>query len=460
VIELLEIMSLECHNFKMYTKRTNQDSLLLSLESPFVTAILGPRQVGKSTLVAHYMTLQPEKVWVFLSMDVLLQRDQVEAGRLQQLIEEGAQQRIGQEPFIWVVIEEAQKCPRLFDQVKALYDQFKQRSAIKFILTGSAALSLHQLSAESLAGRIQLFYLQEFNLHEATSLQLALSGSSKQLPFVSTLALACEEQDIPALDEAIRERAPFRLRLMENLLEQLVWGGFPELLLLTRKEERIRYLSDYLHTYLEKDVRAITTITDLHLYRKLITVIAEQTGSVRQDLRIREALGGCHAETLKKYRAFLEATLLYCDVYPYIASPLKRLVKSPKGYLLSNGLISLITGIYEADLLLKSGLIGHRLENWFLKELQIWLARSPGLSQIDFWRTTGGVEVDFVVAKPPRVLPFEVTYSTQIDRKKLKNLQTFMMEEPKATIGYYIYNGEYRYDPQLRIVFLPAWSVC
>src|SRR5262249_46749797 len=149
-------------------------------------------------------------------------------------------------------------------------------------------------------------------------------------------------------------------------------------------------------------------------------ISAEQTGSIRQDKEIVEALG-CSRDTLKKYRGFLLATLMYKEVYPFIGRSLKRLVKSPKGYLLNNGLISYLTGIDELSILQKTGLIGHRFENWLLKELQIWLDRDPKRSEIYYWRTSGGIEVDFIVVKKPHIFPFEVTYSKQVQYKKVKN---------------------------------------
>jgi len=439
-----------------YVERINQKFLCTSFDSHFVTAVLGPRQVGKSTLVNHYLEQHPEYKWVTINMDALLERDRVEQGGLRSLIEEKAQEHLGKTNKLWIYIEEAQKCPQLFDQVKLLYDQYKESRLVKFILTGSASLSLHQLSAESLAGRIQLFYLHEFSLRELANLQ-----NSKILPVLSPLDLACQSAiDFDLLKAAINEVTPYRQVLEKALEDQLTWGGLPELYLLNNgNSEKINYLANYLHTYLEKDVRAVTSISDLHLYRKLINVIAEQTGSVRQDTRIQQALGGCHAETLKKYRGFLEATLMYNEIYPYIGSSLKRLVKAPKGYLCSNGLISLITGLYDFAMLTKTGLIGHRVENWFLKELQIWLARTPGLNQIDFWRTSGGAEVDFVVSKPPQVFPFEITYALRPESKKIRNLQTFIADEKRATVGYYLYNGSYHFDAERKICFLPLWSI-
>jgi hypothetical protein len=107
----------------------------------------------------------------------------------------------------------------------------------------------------------------------------------------------------------------------------------------------------------------------------------------------------------------------------------------------------------------KTGLIGHRFENWFLNELFIWLDRDVELTKINYWRTSGGREIDFVVVKKPNIYPFEVTYSEKIQDKKLKNLKQFLKDEPNAKIGYYVYMGDYQYDAKQRICFLPGWAI-
>jgi len=438
----------------MYVLRSNQNQIYQSFDTPFVTALLGPRRVGKTTLVRQYIAQHPQRgLWISLNMDNREERGRIEGGELKIIIEEMAEQQIAQGEKIGVAIDEAQKCPALFDQVKLLYDQYKDQDVIKFILTGSGFLTLHQLSAESLAGRIELHYLREFGLRETINLR-----NKKKLPTTSLLSLIGEGHEIKRIEQHIEACAPFRLVIEENLSEQLVWGGLPEVLQESDLNGRRHYLSNYLQTYLEKDIRAITTINDLNLYQRMMEIIADQTGSIRQDKEIIQALG-CSRDTLKKYRGFLLATLVYKEIYPFIGSPLRRLVKSPKGYLLNNGLVSDLMGIDELSLLQKTGLIGHRFENWFLKELQIWLDRDLRRSEIYYWRTTGGIEVDFVVSRKPDIFPFEITYSDRIQDRKLKNIKKFLSEQPKATMGFYIYRGGFHYDSKAKICFLPAWAV-
>lgn len=435
----------------MYVTRCNNKEILKSVTSPYVTALLGPRRVGKTTLIQKLASEQAEKKWVFLNMDARAERLRVEADQLDSLVEERARQKIGTSP-LWIVIDEAQKCPALFEQIKLLYDRYKDKSLVKFILTGSGFLTLHQLSAETLAGRIELHQLREFTLREAAALKTE-SPVPHKTPIFDSLS---DRLELPALQHSLEELTPYREDLQKSLRELLIWGGLPEVLAIDDGEDKISYLANYLQTYLEKDVRDIGTVADLPLYQKMMEIVAQQTGSVREDKRSIDALG-CSRDTLKKYRGFLEATLVYREIYPYIGSPLKRLVKSPKGYLTNNGLVSYLSGIYDLATLEKSGLIGHRFENWALREFQTWLDRDPKKSEIFFWRTSGQVEVDLVVEKTPHVLPCEITYGSRVDPKKVKHLKQFLHQEPRAPYGIYLYNGDFSYDPEAKIIFLPAW---
>lgn len=436
----------------MYTERINKDQIKASFRRKFITTILGPRRVGKTAFVTHYADTHPELLWVFLNMDRMQERLRVRNEELEMMIQESARQKIGGEKKIWVVIDEAQKCPEVFEQVKILYDAYKDQDKVKFILTGSAVLSLHRLSAETLAGRIDLFHLYEFTLREA-ALQ-----KEPRLPQETLFDRMDGDRHPEELKTIIDDLLPFKPLLEEQLKHHLIWGGLPEVLECTEEKEKINYLNNYIQTYLEKDIRAIEEMTNVPLYRQVMEVAAEQTGSVRDDGRILKALG-CSRETLKKYRGFLGATLLYRDLFPYIGSALKRLVKSPKGYLMNNGIISILTGLIQLPLLEKSGMIGHRLENWFLNELSTWLAREPLRAEIYFWRLNTGPEVDFVVERKPKAFPFEVTYAAQPDRRKISNLRKFIEEESHTGWGYYIYRGPFQIDEENRICYVPAWAI-
>lgn len=453
IVKLHAIKLLEWVKNMQYRHRVQEERLFLAFAGSMITGVLGPRRVGKSTIIDYYFNLYPEWTVVRFNMDKLKEREQIKAGLLEDLILNAIKRPLIQGQRVWVAIDEAQKCPELFEQIKILYDVYKDKEAIKFILTGSALLELHRLSAESLGGRIKLYYLSAFNLSEAVYLQHQIKRDHTVFDIIQQNQW--NEENWREYQQFMR---PYADSCRQTLNEMLLWGGLPEVLMLTDNMERLDYLGNYLQTYLEKDVRALESITDLNVYRHLMDIIAEQTGSIKDDQKILQALG-CHRDTLKKYRGYLQATLMYQEIHPYINSMLKRLVKAPKGYLINNGLVSFLTGLHDNVLLTKTGNMGHRLENWFLNELQVWLNKHSGKHGVHYWRTSAGVEVDFVVHMPPNVFPFEVTLSSTIDTRKVKHLQQFCQYEPKAPIGYYIYQGNLHWDSEKKIVFLPAWFV-
>lgn len=439
---------------KKYVIRSNEEFLFESFERSYISALLGPRRVGKTTLLKYYITLHPERKWVSFNMDVLSQRNRVINEELEIMIEQAALQMIGSGEKIWVFIDEAQKCPELFDQVKLIYDANKDKNHIKFILTGSAHLNLHQMTAESLAGRVELLHLREFNLREMASLQ----HENLILPPDSVLSILFKMDEIKNLKENFPQLRPFQHLLQKSLSDHLLWGGLPEIIDVSFDEHRLKYLGDYLQTYLEKDIRAIDSISDLNLFHNLMKICAEQTGSLRDDKKIIEALHSSR-NTLLKYRNYLIATLQYLELYPYIGSSIKRLVKSPKGYLINNGLVSYLTGVHQLAILQTTGLIGHRFENWFLNEMQTWLDTVSERHQISFWRTSGEIEVDFVVTVGTKIIPFEITFTSQIPTKKIKNLKSFMQSNPTSNLGVLCYMGPLSYDEENRILLLPAWMI-
>ncbi|HSX21087.1 MAG TPA: AAA family ATPase, partial [Gammaproteobacteria bacterium] len=161
-----------------------------SFKTGFISTILGPRRVGKTSLVKHLLQQLSNAKICPLNLDSMQIRERINKLELRALIEENCQQKIGGTQKLWVAIDEAQKCPALFDQIKIIYDEWKDNDKIKFILTGSAHLSLHQLSAETLAGRIELFYLQPFTLREISKINASDLPTSSLLNLINATPAA------------------------------------------------------------------------------------------------------------------------------------------------------------------------------------------------------------------------------------------------------------------------------
>lgn len=277
----------------MYIHRSNEDIIFRSFRSPLITGVMAPPGVGKSTLVNYYVSNHPEEQWVIINMGHHHERLRVKAGELRLLIEEKAKQKFSNKLKIWVVIEDIQKCPQAYGQIQVLYDSYKDQNIIKFILT-AANLSLQQQgSSETLAGRIEVFSLDEFNLQETLACTM-----QTQLLRESIFEVACDDFNFYKLEHRIENFKPQQLSLLNALDTLLVWGGLPKVILSNDKAERINNLANYLQSYIEKDIRPIRTISDINLYHKLLEITAENTGLLREDSKILETLS-CSRDTLK-----------------------------------------------------------------------------------------------------------------------------------------------------------------
>jgi uncharacterized protein len=198
-----------------YTKRAHEQRIFSAFKGSMITGILGPRRVGKSTLVDHYINQYPDNTVVRLNMDKMSVREQVKAGKLETLILTVIQRHLQPKHRVWVTIDEAQKCPEVFDQIKVLYDQFKDQDAIKFILTGSA-----------------------FSLSEAVKLQYDIDIHHNIFDLIDPF-----EVNENRWREYFHYLIPYSKRLKEALVELLIWGGLPEVLMLSCSADRLDYLA-------------------------------------------------------------------------------------------------------------------------------------------------------------------------------------------------------------------------
>ena len=204
----------------IFAYRANEAYIISAIETPFVTAILGPRRVGKTTLVQHYQKTHSDYTWAVLNMDKMQQREQIKTGQLRQMIEQQILRVIDSGEKVWVIVDEAQKCVEIFDQIKVLYDEYKDQNIIKFILTGSAILELHKLSAETLAGRIQLFHLYEFTLREQAHYQ----NNAILPPPQSLFDILLMPDNNKLLQDFMRAQSPLQAEFTKNIKARTCLG--------------------------------------------------------------------------------------------------------------------------------------------------------------------------------------------------------------------------------------------
>lgn len=251
------------------------------------------------------------------------------------------------------MLDEAAYAPNLFPEVKRRIDVARRRgeSEPQVFVTGSSRWLLDERVRESLAGRASYFFLH--------SLSVAELGSS------ATLA------------------------------DWLFRGGWPELYV--RDElSPTRYLADYVRTFVERDIAATAGVERLHEFHRALSLLAARTGTLLNATDVGQ-LAGVKGQTVTGWLALLERNALALRLPPYSSNLTKRLVRTPKIYLLDTGLASYLQGWQAVEPLLASPQAGPLFETLVLGEL-IRARDHLGLRlDLHFWRTKAGEEIDFLV---------------------------------------------------------------
>jgi uncharacterized protein len=304
-------------------------------EYPVVT-ITGPRQSGKTTLARSAF---PGHDYVnFERPDQRALFDEDPRGFL-------ANHARG------AVFDEVQWVPDICSWLQDLVD--RDRSPGRFILTGSQHFGLTGRVAQSLAGRTAVLELLPFSAGE-----LEAGG--------------CLAGD----------------------LDTALWtGSYPPIH--DRGLRPDRWYADYLATYLERDLRQLSTIQDLSLFQRFLKLAA---GNVGQLLRASRLAGdvGVDQKTIERWFSLLEASYLAVRLPPFLTNVRKRLTRSPKIYFLDTGLVCHLLGIHEPQQLAAHPLRGAVFENWVAAELLKQATSAGRRPQVSFWRTYDGQEIDLV----------------------------------------------------------------
>lgn len=334
--------------------RSLQETALRALKTFPVVAILGPRQVGKTTLAKILLKKQKKETH---HLDLENSSDYSS-------ILSGAEHYLETFQDSCVLIDEIQRLPDLFTSLRYLVDQ--NRVAGRFIITGSASPALLKGATESLAGRVI---------------------------YLSLNPVSCSE--IPA--SITIKKHWFR-------------GGFP--LALSGKSDKIwnDWMQSFLSSYIERDLMVLFDVRfSTPLVRKLWTMLAHQQGSILNAENLGNALD-ITGTTLKRYLDFLEGAFMLFRLQPYFTNIGKRLVKSPKIYIRDSGIVHALLNIRHEKELLNHPVVGHSWEGYVISQIR-YIA--PEEIQLFFYRTQAGAESDLVLVKANKVIALiEIKYST------------------------------------------------
>src|SRR3990170_8814716 len=324
----------------MMIKRSLFPKLVDAVKNNPAVALLGPRQVGKTTLAleigkannAIYLDLESEQDRSKLSQPELYLADH--------------QDKL-------VILDEVHRVPGLFPVLRGLIDQGRRagRRSGQYLLLGSASLDLLKQSGETLAGRIAYLELAPFNV--------------------------LETGELPADDLWVR-------------------GGFPESLLASNAARSLRWRQDFIRTYLERDIPQFGPRIATDILRRFWGMLAHHQGGLLNTAQFARNLG-VDVKTAGSYLDLLVDLLLVRRLPPWHANLGKRLVKSPKVYVRDSGLVHALLNITDKEALLSHPVVGQSWECFVIENLLVCAATK---AQGYFYRTSGGAEIDLLLSWP------------------------------------------------------------
>lgn len=440
-----------------YTPRLAEASCKAALEAGKVLVLIGPRQTGKSTL-AQALLDASDMPRIKLDLDDPFLRDRLlsPTGGLIHEIEERLGRPLSSVHELALLIDEAQKAPALFEQVKLLHDARPGRARI--ILTGSSALEIHDPVAETLAGRVRLVHLWPFTLSEGFAHVHGKDPGADTLPplLSDLLSGRFDEERLRSLIERSRwrsreRRAWARSRLLHPLFPEPAGADEPEI-----------WIRDYLSTYLEKDVQSLASVGNLTLFRACLRQVAARAGSpVKWEPMAQEI--GTTSVTLRRYVGLLEQTLTAIRLGPFKLNPVARVVRAPKLYYADAGLLWGLRTYEEERLLEGSGMLGVYAEQAAVVEIVKWCAQEPTSPELRFWSKTSASEVDLVVSNRGYHIPFEIKLGQRFDRKWLRGLDAFEADHARLGLAVpyrvVLTTGE-PMMPDARTFVIPTWALC
>lgn len=372
--------------------------LLDELQHNPAVALLGPRQVGKTTLALEAARFRPS---VYLDLESerdrakLAQPELYLAGHLDKL----------------VILDEVHRTPELFPVLRGVIDQArrqKQRSGL-YLLLGSASLDLLKQSGESLAGRIA--YL------ELGPLLLSETGT--------------EQQD--------------KLWLR---------GGFPQSMLAPSDARSLRWRQNFIRAYLERDIPLFAPRIAADTLRRFWTMLAHAQGSLLNVAQLARNLG-VDAKTAHAYLDLLCALLLVRRLPPWHSNAGKRLVKSSKVYVRDSGVVHALLDIENIDGLLSHMVVGASWEGFVIENL---LAHAAPNAQGFFYRTSAGAEIDLLLHWPDGTLwAIEIKRSLA---PKLERGFHIACEDLKPLRKLVVYPGHEAIPLAADITALPLAAAC
>ena len=410
-------------------------NLTARLQQNPIVALTGARQTGKTTICEKLLPQFFDIPFTYISFD-----DPDERLRFQR----SAVSILESVTTPLVVLDEVQKIPQLFDPLKLVVDREQKKPVAdrkRFVLTGSSQLLMMKNVRETLSGRVALCRVLPFSLHELTG------GGTPPL-----LSGIWQDQAVSRLDtERLQLAAPQQLRSLQRARdEHRTWGGYPPVWQRSGDAERLHWLKDYRKTFLERDIADVGQVANIDTFALAQKLLCSRTANLLSNSEVARDLGVA-VNTLKRYLELLTMTFQCYLLPPWHENVGKRLIKSPKLYFPDVGLNRAVLGEIAIDR-------GAAYETWVFAELMKWKQLQPIEPELFFYRTAAGLEVDFLLAGEPGIIPIEAKSSERVTGSDGRSIETFMAEHSQvAHVGLVIYPGKEIVELRKNVWGIPDW---
>lgn len=398
-----------------------------------VVLLSGPRQSGKTTLCkaiqqnhsfegAHYeyLTFDDQSTWEYANDDPIGFVDQLPT---------------------YVILDEVQLAPGIFRALKTKVDE--NRSAGRFLLTGSAQLSLSTGLADALVGRMSLE-----TLYPLAQIELNVPSASDEHSYVGLFDSEDHEHNAQApsfiqelLEGHVSTEFLQRPRLERDLARRVVEGGYPVARTLDPLARR-NWQNDYIRTIAQRDIQQLSSVRRVDTIPELARVAASQTSQLFNLTTLGQPLE-IAKNTIKDYVSILQSLYILQYVPPWSNNRLNRAVKSPKLHFVDTGLACALLNLDTESLWQDRVLFGRFVETFVLQEVVKQLSWYNGTTSVFHYRDRDRDEVDIVIEKSGRgIVAIEVKTRATVQKSDFRGLKKLKQASEKFIAGVVLYDGE------------------
>ena len=377
-------------------QRRLENKIRESLQRSPSVALMGPRQVGKTTIALNISENIPS---IYLDLENMLDLERVRD--ITAFHEENREKLI--------ILDEVQRKPEMFASLRGIIDKERRKGnkAGQFLFLGSASIDLLQQSSESLAGRIA--YIE---LHGIDVLEYAAKNS--------------------------------------GLITQL-WlrGGFPESLLAASDQDSLEWRRDFIKTYLERDIPQLGPRIPAQALERFWTMLAHNQGGVMNAAQLARNLE-VSAVTVGRYLDLMVDLLLVRRLQPWTFNVGKRLVRAPKIYVRDSGITHALLNISAYNDLLGHPVVGGSWEGFVIENL---LSVAPSNALPFYYGTPGGAEIDLILE-----FSGNEKWAIEVKRSSAPSLSKgfhIACEDIKADRRYVVYSGNERFSIREGVIAIP-----